>query len=111
MSEDKTPIIDLEAILNDHVEMLMREHPDDYISIEDMKQDPAYATIMNAMLDACKQTLELAVKNAKLITLIDGKAIKLKEGQVAIVDKFGEYTANIDLDSILHTITQVKTKS
>ena len=58
--------IDLGKILFDQVDKLREDYPDiNLYSDEDMKVSPEYNYFINAMKEACRQTLELAAENAK----------------------------------------------
>ena len=56
--------IDLGKILFDQVDKLREDYPDiNLYSDEDMKVSPEYNYFINAMKEACRQTLELATEN------------------------------------------------
>ena len=91
MSERK---INLKEILFTEVDKMREDFPDiNLYSNEEMKNSPEWKYYMNAMKEACKQVLELASENAKVIK---------NEHTLQILSNL------IDKQSILNTINQVE---
>lgn len=84
MSERK---VNLEEILFAEVDKMRKDFPDiNLYSNEEMKGSPEWNYYMDAMREACRQTLELAAENAEI------------HEELFIVDK----------QSIINTINQVE---
>lgn len=66
---------------------------------------PYNSIFINAMKEACKQTLELAIDNAKIIITENDL---IEDGSCYSTYDDGVITARIDRKSILDTINQIK---
>ena len=86
--------INLEEILFTEVDKMRKDFPDiNLYSNEEMKNSPEWKYYMNAIKEACRQVLELAAENAKVIK---------NEHTSQILSNL------IDKQSILNTINQVE---
>jgi hypothetical protein len=85
--------INLDSILSEKLQPMLNKNPESYHSIEEMQKAPEWIVSIDAMKEACKQTLELAAENAKCER-----------------NGFGHdhLTGNVDKQSILDTIKQVE---
>lgn len=87
--------INLEEILFSELKKLRSKHKrENYYSDKQIRESPEYEYFINAMKEACKQTLELAAENAEPEFSVDCVIVK---GDIFI-----------DKQSILETIKQVK---
>lgn len=89
--------VNLEKILFTETDKLRKDLPDiDLFSNEEMKESTEFKYFINAMKEACRQTLELAAENAETEKEMLPECGVLKS--VGIVNK----------QSILNTINQVE---
>lgn len=89
--------INLEEILFAEVDNFRKHYPNDNMySNDEMKKTPEWPFFINAMKEACRQTLELAAENAETEKEMLPECGVLKS--VGVVDK----------QSILDTINQIQ---
>jgi hypothetical protein len=103
--------INLEEILFAEVDKLRKERVNvRLVPNEKMKEYQEWEYFMNAMKEACRQTLELAAENTTICLNKYSHGI-IKEsinlGQEICTERQNEYY-ECDKNSILNTITQVK---
>ncbi len=86
--------VNLDEILFTEFNKLREDFPEeDWLPNEEMTDFPEFKYVKNAMKEACKQVLILAVENVKLVTVKKG---------------FFGHEMDIDILSIIETINQVE---
>ena len=91
MSERK---VNLEEILSKHLAKMLNITSESFKDIEEMKKLPEWQTCIEAMKEACRQTIELAAENSEFYSWNNQDELKNIE--------------EINKQSILNTINQIE---